>query len=1202
MKLEDLRNNFKKYNNTNVVINIDQKNKEFIVASNVDVSGMEKPQKELINSYDPLVLQNLSDKLTNYLDEFFVEDGSSYEYNKKIYEIDKLDTTDQKKKENFRRVYYYVSFNSPLTRKNENNFITNQFEKIIINDGLAQLDFEPQKSDENIIIEKSFSPYDDNSKLNTNFNKTKFGSWYFCVFKPKIAEDPFLQGLQNILQLLGKKGSWVTAPPENKNIVEGLTIENINIEIDSNIDADKKTFLLEEFELQLSQTSHFKQKSFETNNIPERNLLIHESLSQFSIAVFYKEFKDETGETKYLVGFTKATIDVFPNLDPATDLQEIKITNTVEFSNLSDLQKTIEILKQTIDKKLSGLNEQGIEIDNYDVEEYTKNIEIFVAEINKNIEKQKIDKDFPLVFEFARSKCIKPQLNVNNPILEAEFKECEKRFVEGQTNLFLKNVLYKNSGTDVVINNISSAQIDNTISSYLFANCKQIIELKNSYMPKDFFTNLVYKKTKYEKRENVSLSVFYDTAKRSFQQSFVTDLKNVVVFSRIKENIIKSNFKNKTIGQNIRDILSDINSLKQIYNSILYRYDLKDLADELLACYSKNFQLNNPAIAEFITLSKEFLTNLINVLNTEDKNFNKFAECLGFPIPANLANLPGKAISDPKDYLKEQLQNTTFLLLNTFADADNFTAQAIKCVDIYFEGSDDEKLAALISSYKDSKLTAKLVKEQYEQLKLQAKTYRQNPGVKESLARKKSRNRFIKKALRNAWILLQKQAEREAERILTEKAVEIIKNLLADLNNCKPTNSKDKNTNNAIGAAGALSLNFVTDDEVSKLLNYLSEIYDPEKLCSLFYGSANDDLYSSILQIIKNKFTVLYSSEPIKYKNVVISKDSLSTLYDVKNFFIVLSTEFPSLTSQKCDSYFENLSKTPLEINYDEKCIDFTPKYRENKINDLTRRGFTQKQAEDIVNAQSKSQIDKYNDLLKKSESGIYNELNKGLDETEYPVENIVKEKVQKQLISLNNSISSFINSYKKQLSSASSLEKVEILQENYPIFEAYAYNINKLTLKGISIDYVQPSAKEETPMSILISPSYYYTIAKPFLPYVVEIFNPYYFVQQKDENLDLLTSVQQLISSDLVSKKLFTNSLFKIVDPEKHFKVNENSIVTKSQERFYWVEPVKLSIFDITKDILQNYKQQNNDFVQKAFSSSLILEDVKELIYFEEE
>lgn len=1200
MKLEELRNNFNKYKNTNVVINVDQKNQEFIVVSNVDVSEMEKPQRDLINSYDPLTLQNLSDKLTNHLDEFYIENGSSYEYDKKIYELDKLDISDQEKKENFRRVYYYASFKNPLTRKNENNFITNQFEKVLINDGLAQLDFEPQKSDENTIIEKTFSPYDDNSKLNTNFNKTKFRDWYFCVFKPEIGEDPFLQGLQNILQLLGKKGSWVANPPENKNVIQGLTVGDIRVEIDSIINAEKKTFLLEEFQLELSKTLHFKQKSFETNNIPERSLLIHESLSKFSIAAFYKEFKDETGTTKYLVGFTKATIDVFPNLDPATDLQKIKTTNTVEFSSLNDLQKTIEILKQTIDKKLVGLSEQDIEIENYEVGDYIKNIEVFVKEINKNIEKQKIDKDFPLVFEFARSKCIKP--NISNPILEAQFKECEKQFVDGQTNLFLKSASYKNSGNTVVISNVYSVEIDNTLSSYLFANSKQIIELKNSYMPKDFFTNLIYKKTKYEKKENVSLSVFYDSAKRSFQQSFVTDLKNVVVFSRIKENIIKSNFKNKTIGQNIKDILDDINSLKQIYNSILYRYDLKDLADELLACYSKNFQLNNPAIAEFIALSKEFLTNLVKLLNTQDKNFNKFAECIGLPIPSNLAGLPGKAISNPKDYLSEQLQNVTFSSMNTFADADNFTAQAIKCVDIYFEGTDDEKLAALISSYKNSKLTAKLVKEQYEQLKLQAKTYRQNPGVKESLQRKKSRNRFIKKALRNAWILLQRQAEREAERIATEAAVEIIRRLLADLNNCKPTNSKDKNANNLIGSVGSLRLDFSTDDEVSKLLNYLSEIYDPEKLCSLFYGSANNDLYSFILQIIKDKFTILYSSEPIKYNNVVISSNSLSTLYNIKNFFIVLSTEFPSLTSQKCDSYFENLSKAPLQIDYDEKCIDFTPKYRENKINDLTRRGFTQKQAEDIVNAQTKAQVDKYNDLLKKNESGIYNELNKNYDETKYPVEKIVKEKVQKQLISLNNSISSFINTYKKQLSNVSSLEKVEILQENYPIFGAYAYNINKLTLKGISIDYVQPSAKDETPMSILISPSYYYTLNKDFLPYVVEIYNPYYFLQQKDENLDLLTSVQQLVSSDLVSKKLFTNSLFKIIDPENHFKINENSVVTKSQERFYWIEPIKLSIFGITKDILENYKQQNSDFIQKAFSSSLILEDVKELIYFEEE
>jgi len=262
-----------------------------------------------------------------------------------------------------------------------------------------------------------------------------------------------------------------------------------------------------------------------------------------------------------------------------------------------------------------------------------------------------------------------------------------------------------------------------------------------------------------------------------------------------------------------------------------------------------------------------------------------------------------------------------------------------------------------LDAYVQNEAIRKSLKQQYDQLVIEAKLYKPAPGSEDAKNKKPT---FLKKAARNAWILLQRQAEKEAEKLVKEAAIEIIRSLLKEANKCKPSTDKNKNNNKPLGKPGDLNINLATQGEVNDLLDLLSKMFSPDQFCSLFNGTADDEFYTTILNFIKQNFPSLYSTQqPIKVNDVVISSQPLSSIFTVKQFFIVLSTEFPQLTKEKCDKYFEDLSNSPLPIIDEDKCIDFSKQYEEQKKKELVDKGFTEDQAEKILKNEKENTVKK---------------------------------------------------------------------------------------------------------------------------------------------------------------------------------------------------------------------------------------------------
>jgi len=1221
MNAKQLKELYNSYKNSNSVIDVGGKHQEFVSSMLVNVASMNEPDRDLINSQPQDVFQTLLEKITTYLDEYYIFDNS-YAYKKKIYQIAKVDdeVKDEEKRSHHRRVFCYVSFEKTLVRK-QKDLLGEKEEQIVFQQVKNYLDFTPSEKEKKSVIEKIVPPTPLSPSIITETGFTGasdnegpldyYRNWYLCTLE-SASTNIIYEGLNKILQLKQKKGSWISGaaaskkieldPLQNKQSVETY-LSNIKITIiselvakiyESNLlDFENKTFLVG-FDLESDEAS--------VKNFPD--------LSLYEAAIYFKPFVSTINNQKnYIIGFTKNIIDAFPDLSPL-DYKKFEISDEITFENFEDITNTLKSLEKVIDDKISALGDQGFEIVNYDPEKYIKEIKQFVSKLKKEVENQNIDVNSPFKFSFSRTKCEVPDIKLPDytPQKAIQFQECQRVFVEGQTNLLLSDASsLKDKSSSLQIKYLYSTDIDNQIigdlpkSAYLFANSKKIINDSDSYSPKDFFTNLVYQKTKYEKKQNLSLSVFYDSAKASFQQSFVTDAVNLVKFSKIKDNILRKNAANKNISQIVGDVIDDIQNIKQLYEVIMYRYDVKDLADEVLSCYAKNFADNNPQLAKFIKGTVTFVDTLTKFLKEENESFSKIVNCMGIVIPKQLGQIPGSVFVSPKEFFENEIKNKIQLIGANVTDLDGFAALSIRCFETFYsdivDPETEQKVKKLIEDYRVLKEIYTLAKEQFQYLKAQARIYRKNPGTKESL--KKKTKGFISQALDNAWILLQRQAAREAEKLIVETIKIFLKKLLETLkNNCKPNDSKDKNSNKPIGNPGDLVLG--TDvlsltDPVIELLSYLSGVFDPEKLCSIFYGSADDDTYEQVLSIISGLYPTLYSNSPITFSGVVLSNEPLSTAFIVKNFLLSLSVEFPGLTTIKCDNYFEDLSNSPLNIEDEQKCIDFSEKYKNEKISSLVKRGFTEAQAKKIVEAQLNAQLEKYDQLFEQTKNGIYNELTKEYDEKKVPVADFVKDKVQKQLNQLTNSMASFIDLEKQQfLFLSDAIQKPYTIQQEdisfFPILPTEAQQQAAISVKANLIEFVIPSDVSEAPLDILIEPIYFYGKSFKYMPYAVKFASDKYIIQKNNESADYLLAVKQFVSSKLLSKNILGNELFRFIGQDQFFN-----------ERFFWLSIFQEFLIKTSFDIIQNYNQQNYDFANSPFDSEIILSNVNELINFEE-
>lgn len=1139
MALLDLVNDFNnKYKNTDLILEV---NGEFLLASEVDSSILPEYQRNIVSSYPSEIFLELENKLRAYINDKYQSSGT-FNFLEKQYYITNVPNALEK----YKRIFYYVKLPSQSLVLIDKKPSPSSLE--IIAKVPAKLDFTPTDSDKEKIINKSIGATKD------------FNDWYMCIYEDTNPKVSSIQGgINNVLKFLNKKGTWVSDAnnirKESKNeIKEIVTNNNIN----------KKISQLE-FDIGLFYDNNF-------SDVKTTELLIDKNTSYESgIAIFYKSYQDPvTSNTNFLFGFPKKLIDRFPNLSLATDIEEFKIETIATYNSFEDIQTSINTLKNAILLKKQSLSDSSLEIKNYDVDSFLTELDQFVAEINNKIQSQAIEPSSNFTFEFSKSKCQQAPLTADpkeDEVNQAIYKKCLNDFVDGQTNLVLRSVKIKDKKN---LSNLSSLTIDNKISAYLFANAKNITKNNDSYVAKNFFSKLIYAKTKFEKQEGLTAKTFLDAAETSFQQAFVTGPANLVKFSKIKDNIEKQSFANKSVSQSIKDILVDIHSIKQLYEEILYRYDLKDVTDELIKCIlAKNPNLNAAVIAV-----ETFIKQLAEVVNTKDPNLVSLAKCTGINLPQNILDITPDTSAADLTIAKDQIKTSLIGAFNSAVElgtSDEFATVVIKCFDEF----GPEQAKTIINKYVESEATRKALKQQYDQLVLEAKTYKKSPGSKDALD-KQSQKSFFKKAARDAWTLLQRQAEKEAERLIREAAIQIIKDLLKDLNNCKPPD-KNKNSNKPLGNPGDLNISLGSEGSVNSLMSDISFLFPPEKMCSLLYGSADNDFYQSALNLIKQKHPDLYAAEkPIKIKDITLSTEPLSSIHAVKQFFIVLSTEIPELTKNKCDQYFENLSNSPLPLNDENKCIDFSEQYTIKTKQDLINRGFTEQQADKIIENEKKLQTEKYKEIQRISEVGIYNEISSKSDNNVYPAADMVKEKIEKQLILLTNSFGTFVDSYKNELIKLININ-VKGLVANEDKFY-YDFKKNQLNIQGNIVDF--KLAVQNDVFSV--QPQYNYSEKNDLLPYEVTVKNKNYDELNNKETANLENTLKKL----LIKSIPFTSKI-------TSFEDTEDSI---------WLQLVlNSSIKEFSSKTLDLYLVQINNLEQQDFNKEKILSDVKELIYFED-
>lgn len=1112
--IADLILEFNKKNNPDFILD---SNGEFLVAVDVDASLLPEYQRDVLSSYEQNIFTNLTTRLQDYLDAKYEPYGSSNYLDKK-YEIGFIANNPS-----YRRIFYYVKLGLLFSKDNTLPDSTIQ----IVRAGMSKLDFEPTESDKDKLIVKSIGA----PKL--------FRDWYMCIGKNT------QEGLDNLLQILNKKGTWTKKS------------DNIFYSADTTY-VDQITTISQ---LEGAIVSFFNSNQVDFDVI-EDIIINKESLST-GVSIFFKNYFEQSTSKQYtLFGFPKQLIDKFPNLSPAVDYKPFVISDTITYNNQQDLQTSINTLKSTILSKLQSLSDGSQKIKNYDINEYLKKLDLFLLDVNNKLELNKVEPTASLSFKFFKKECPQfietPDSDVN-AVNQAVRDKCLSEFVDGQTNLVF---VYAVSQDKNVINNISPASIDENLAAYLFSNAKNINKVSKDYTASNFFSKLIYKKTKFEKEEGLTIKVFMDAAETSFQQSFVSDLTNLTKFSKIKQNIEKENFSQQSIAKSIKDILSDIQNLKQLYETILYRYNLKDVVDDLLKC----FLTKNPNLNEAINSLNLFIDGLIGALNYTDPNYAKFIQCTGIPVPSNFAELtPDNAeIIYSTDEVKKQLNNT----LEVATNVDYLSTTLIKCANDFAP----PEAKQLVDAYVQSEALRKSLKQQYDQLILEAKLYKSAPGSEDAKNKKPS---FLKKAARNAWILLQRQAEKEAEKLVKEAAIEIIRSLLKEANNCKPNTDKNKNNNKPLGKPGDLSINLGVQGDVNDLLDLLSKMFSPDQFCSLFNGAADDEFYTTILNFIKQNFPSLYSTQqPIKVNDIVVSSQSLSSIFAVKQFFIVLSTEFPQTTKGKCDKYFEDLSNNPLPIIDEDKCIDFSKQYEEQKKKELVDKGFTEAQAEKVLENEKKIQSKKYKDLQNLSENGVYNEITKKSEETIYPVAPMIKEKVEKQLNALIRSFGNFIDVYKNELIKLINLNSNLITNDG--VF--YDFIKNQIFVKGYSVDF---KATDGT-----IQPIFKFENAG--------------FVFQSDD-YDLLKnsffgSVETNLKQFLLSKTTGINSeILKFND------INDVGVVSDPKKYSKLTASLSSSLSLYSQEIAELFKKQIDDFNSSQFNSSKVLIDVKSLLHYED-
>lgn len=1102
--ISDLIQQFNTKSNPDFIL---ESNGEFLIATDVDSSLLAEYQKNILSSYDQNIFTNLTNRLQGYLDKKY-EPSSASNYIEKKFELGNTLNP------SYKRIFYYAKLNNLFLKTT--SVTENQLKAV--RDNKFRLDFEPTESDKQQIILKSMGV------------PKPFRDWYMSI------GENIQQGLDNLLISLNKKGTWTK---QSENIIS-TSIDLTYV---------KENILIPQFEFIITD---FFNKNQTQNTL---DLLITKESYLDDIAIFYKLFNEQSTSKKYyLFGFPKSLIDQFPNLSVATDYAEFKVNNIVSYDNLQDLRTSINSLKTNISKKQQSLSDGSLKISNYDPTEYLKRLDSFVLAVVNAIELNKLDSNSGLSFKFIKNEC---PPNSTEPVEKAVHDKCVQDLVDGQTNLSLISAV---SQDKTEIKNLSSISIDNTVAAYLFCNAKSISKVAKDYSAKDFFSKLIYKKTKFEKEEGLTIKTFLDAAETSAQQSFVSEISNLAKFSKIKQNIEKQNFSQKSISQNIKDVLSEIQNLKQLYESILYRYDLKDLVDELLKC----FLTNNPNINAAAIAIKTLIEGIIKVLDYTDPNYVKLIQCTGASLPLSFGNIKIEDIAAGVDVTIPFKDALNAVLDLPDVNADYVSTTIIKCADQFAP----PEVKQIIDTYIQSEATRKALKQQYDQLVIEAKAYKSAPGTED--AKNKRAIGFLKKAGRNAWILLQRQAEKEAERLIKEAAIEIIKSLLKDANNCKPSTDKNKNNNKPLGSPGDLYVS-VGAGEVNDLLDLLSKLFNPEQLCSLFYGSADDELYFTVLNFIKNNFPSLYSTtQPIKVDNITVSTQSLSSIFAIKQFFIVLSTELPQFTKIKCDNYFENLSNSPLPINDDDKCIDFSKQYEEKKKQELINKGFTEAQANKIIENAKSIQSDKYKNLQALSENGVYNEITKKSEDTVYPVAPMVKEKIEKQLISLINSFSNFVSIYKNELISLIKVNTKLSLGEN-EIF--YDFTLNQIVINGYKISFKSSNNMLET---IFI-----------FSQGDFQFFSDNYSLYKDYPMIQIQNYVKDFLLSKVLSTKINSEIL----------KLNDKNDV-EARIPFSLINFLNIS----TSEIDALYKQKFDSFAISGLNQDKILTDVKELLYFEEQ
>ena len=722
-------------------------NKKANIKNNIELiqKSIEKLEENLFEN-EKKILDNLKDQLNKIKeDEFFIDTNKIKEIKNFSIDFNSFIIKDDLKinkisKEKFNLLLRFKSYKEkilniaeifePLLNKNSEikNIQNLNNEKKSIEDEINQLIMEDNKNED---LEKKEINELNKKIINITNNKNSYIEELIKIIKiyvnyiQKVSEDTNLK--ENIVSKV------------NKEIENIENYQKLNFENDQKLNFEKLNKIIDEFFIKNENNNNEKNKLlneffefFKNNDKPNNNDEIKQIEKIEKIISFTKNnFKNQQTEIQKINNIinkkdsidsidTKDTKETYLNLKNYLDieiknLKENIILKKKEFLEKKELVSNLNLNYQIFFKKNEEFIEKIIEIQNSEIEknlleENFKNNSILIEQLNEQLKKLEIDKNFIYKdIENLKDTTIFQNLKiaVTKKVIEKEIQ------ILGTNNKNLEN-------TNVEINNKINELSESVLKNSLLRNMLYIYfyeedNEKNNKVKKNFinqFKNLIENNSK--NTENEVFSKF----------NFFKDLNDEnTKINNIYENLNKKSINNiEKIDSNIKD--SNVSKLNEINKIIEEKKKLIEESDKKLIEEQKNLiKKKKKLIAENEKLKDEKLESDKKLIEEKTKLIEESDKKI-----KNIVDEQNKLIKESDKKLQKIVVENTKLDNEKMQNQIKLIAENKKLIE-----ESDKKLQKIVDENTNLIDKIKLIEENSSNLKIQKEEIEKNNKIEKKI-------------------------------------------------------------------------------------------------------------------------------------------------------------------------------------------------------------------------------------------------------------------------------------------------------------------------------------------------------------------------------------------------------------------------------------------------------------------------------------